>query len=88
MIDGTQKPVFSGESWRGWAHRRIVNEGIARWTLADDDLDRPGGGRGAGDHALAWDGRDERGAAAAAGVYFYEARVGAEVGFGKVALVK
>jgi hypothetical protein len=38
--------------------------------------------------ALNWDGTDDRGAAVASGVYFYEARMHNEVRIGKLTLVR
>ena len=40
------------------------------------------------DQAVAWDGTDHLGNAAASGLYFYEARTGSEVKVGKMTLVK
>ncbi|MBE0567513.1 MAG: T9SS type A sorting domain-containing protein, partial [Krumholzibacteria bacterium] len=45
-------------------------------------------GPAAASGAVAWDGRDEGGAAASSGVYFYELRHGDRVQVGKLALVK
>jgi hypothetical protein len=42
----------------------------------------------AGEHILTWDGRDERGVAAASGVYFIRFEVGNEVKIGKIMLVR
>jgi len=55
--------------------------GRAVRTLADADLP-------AGEHALRWDGRDARGATAAAGVYFARVTAGREVRVVKLALLK
>ena len=37
---------------------------------------------------LSWDGRDDRGAQAASGIYFYEARMHGEIKVGRMTLVK
>ena len=50
-------------------------------TLVDGD-------QPAGEGFVVWDGTDDRGAAVATGVYFFEARQGQEVLIGKMALVK
>ncbi len=50
--------------------------------------DLSAGRRPAGPGQVAWDGRTTDGAAAAAGVYFYEARSGDDVVIGKMALIK
>lgn len=44
--------------------------------------------RAAGEHIVTWDGRDERGAAAASGVYFIRFEAGNEVQIGKIMLVR
>ncbi len=44
--------------------------------------------RAAGDHLVTWDGRDERGAAAASGVYFIRFEAGNAVEVSKVLLVR
>jgi len=42
----------------------------------------------AGPGSVMWDGTNSQGHTVSAGVYFYEARMGAEVKVGKMALVK
>jgi hypothetical protein len=44
--------------------------------------------RGAGENGLAWNGRDEAGRSAPAGVYIYRLRAGAETATGRLSLVK
>jgi len=46
------------------------------------------GERGAGQHALIWDGTDRRGRALGSGVYFYRVVAGGEVQTGKLSLVR
>ncbi len=51
-------------------------------TLVDDRVEA------GADQVAVWDGTDQAGSAVSSGVYFYEARTGAEVKVGKMALLK
>ena len=58
-----------------------IQRGVARHLLSHAELP-------AGTHALTWDGRDDRGAALAGGVYFVRMRTGGTVHTRTVVLLR
>jgi hypothetical protein len=65
-------------------HVRLTIHDVAG-RLVRTLVDEP---RGAGDHRVMWDGRDERGATAASGIYFVKLVSGESADIGKITMLK